>query len=524
MQSGCLSHTALPHTSKLFSDLVSDFRRVQRFYAHAPLSDNSLRASAAEIDYPAERRTPLVDALARQNPGHPLLAELARPGAVAVLTGQQVGLFGGPAYSIYKALTAVKTARRLTSLGIPAVPVFWLATEDHDFAEVNHAWVFDANQNPVRLEVEADSVGRPVGGVELAGPPVDALRDALRELPFGGDIADLVAAAYAPGRSMGDAFAALLKRLLGDYGVLTLDPLRPEVRRLAAPTLAAAARRVSELVDGLMARNRELADAGYHAQVHIEGDASLLFLLEGGRRRPLRYREGRFFAGDQAFTAEDLAARAAELSPNALLRPVIQDHMLPTVAYIGGPAELAYMAQAETLYRALLGRMPVIAPRAAFTLLDARAAKLMARYGLGLEDCFAGLDALRERIAHALTPPELQAEFSTAAQAASRAVDRLRGHVMRFDPTLAQALDRGRARILYQLSKIEKKAEREALRRDERASRETSHLFNLLYPRKHLQERLYTILPFLARHGLDLIGRVYENIRLDSADHIVLAI
>ena len=343
-------------------------------------------------------------------------------------------------------------------------------------------------------------------------------------MPFGDEVSDLVAAAYAPGRSMGEAFTVLLRRLLGDYGVLTLDPLQPEIRSLAAPMLAEAARRVPELVAGLIARNGELAEAGYHAQVHVEADASLLFLLEGGRRRPLRYRQGRFFAGDQAFTAEELAARAAQLSPNALLRPVIQDHMLPTAAYIGGPAELAYMAQSETLYRALLGRMPVIAPRAFFTLLDARAAKLTARYGLGLEDCFAGPDALGERIGHALTPPELKTGFKTAASTASRAVDQLRGQLLRFDPTLAAALDRSRAKILYQLSKIERKAARETLRRDQRAALETSHVFNLLYPHKHLQERFYTILPFLARHGLDLIGRVYEEIRLDSADHRVLAI
>jgi bacillithiol biosynthesis cysteine-adding enzyme BshC len=522
MESGCIRQTALPHTSKLFADLVYDFPRVARFYAHAPFGDDALRAAAAQIQYPDERRAALVEALSVQNPGHPLLDELARPGTVAVLTGQQVGLFGGPAYSIYKALTAVKTARHLASLSLSAVPVFWLATEDHDFAEVNHAWVFDAGQNPVRLEVGGGSMGQPVGAVELAEPPVDALRELLRELPFGREVADLAGKAYAPGRTMGEAFADLLSRLLGDFGVLTLDPLRPEIRPLAAPMLAEAARRAPELVAGLLARNGELGEAGYHAQVHIEADASLLFLLEGGRRRPLRYREGRFFAGDQAFTAAELAARAEDLSPNALLRPVIQDHMLPTAAYIGGPAELAYMAQGETLYRALLGRMPVVRPRAFFTVLDARAAKLMARHGLSLQDCFGGLDGLRERVAASLTPPELTAEIAAASSAVSGAVGRLRGQFVRFDPTLAEAADRSRAKILYQLSKIGRKAGREVLRRDERAGRETSHLFHLLYPRRRLQERFYSILPLVARHGLDLVGRLYENVRLDSADHVIL--
>jgi bacillithiol biosynthesis cysteine-adding enzyme BshC len=523
MESGCLRQTALPGASKLFADLVYDFPRVARFYAHPPFGDEALAAAAAEVRFPQERRAALVEALGIQNPGHPLLDQLARPEAVAVLTGQQVGLFGGPAYTVYKALAAVKTAHRLSRLGIPAVPVFWLATEDHDFAEVNHAWVFDAGQNPVRLEIGGGSMGRPVGAVELAAPPADALREALRDLPFGSEVAGLAAAAYAPGRTMGEAFAELLKRLLGEFGVLALDPLRPEIRRLMAPILAEAARRAPELVNGLVERNRELAGAGYHAQVHIEPDASLLFLLDGGRRRPLRYREGRFFAGDQAFTTAELAARAADLSPNALLRPVIQDHVLPTAACIGGPAELAYMAQGETLYRALLGRMPVVRPRAFFTVLDARAAKLMARYGLRLEDCFGGLEALRERVAASLTPPELAAEIAAASAAVSRAAGRLHGQLVRFDPTLAEAAGRSRAKMLYQISKIGKKAAREALRRDERAGREASHLFHLLYPRRRLQERVYCFLPLAARHGLDLIGRLYENVRLDSADHVILA-
>ncbi|MBI4876776.1 MAG: bacillithiol biosynthesis cysteine-adding enzyme BshC [Acidobacteria bacterium] len=509
MQSGWVRHSLLPHTPKLFSDLLYDFASVERFYA---------RPEPA-IAYPEERRAGIVEALRVQNPGHPLLEQLAQPGTAVVVTGQQVGLFGGPAYTIYKALTAVKTARETG-----AVPVFWLATEDHDLAEIDHVWVFDAQQNPVRLRANGGPVGVPVGGVELAAPPVDELRAALEGFPFGGDVTERVAAAYRPGRTMGAAFTELLRNLLGQFGVLTLDPLRPEIRQLAAPMLAQAAGRAAELVGGILERNRELATAGYHAQVHAEPNSSLLFLLDRGRRRPLRYREGRFFAGEEAFTAEELAARAADLSPNALLRPVIQDYLLPTAAFIGGPAELAYMAQSETIYRKLLGRMPAIAPRAFFTLLDARAAKLTARYELELADCFAGFDALRERIAGRLTPPELTAEFRKAATAASRAVDQLRGPLARFDPTLASALARGRARILHQIARVEKKAAREALRRDERAERETTYVYNLLYPRKQLQERFYGILPFAARHGLDLIGRLYENIRLDSTDHQVLAV
>src|SRR5581483_10843196 len=163
-----------------------------------------------------------------------------RPGTVAVLTGQQVGLFSGPAYTVYKALTAVKLARDLTARGIPAIPVFWLATEDHDFAEVNHCWVFNPAHEPIKLEMAASAAGQPVGEVQLSTPPIDDLRKCLGEFPFGAEVVSLVKECYAPGASMGQAFGALLGRLLDRFGLLQLDPMSPAVRELAAPAIRSA--------------------------------------------------------------------------------------------------------------------------------------------------------------------------------------------------------------------------------------------------------------------------------------------
>ncbi|MGH9667461.1 MAG: bacillithiol biosynthesis protein BshC, partial [Bryobacteraceae bacterium] len=165
MDSACLRHTEIPHTTRLFADFCYHFDRVAQFYAHAP---GEFESAAAEIDYPEERRAALVQALREQNGDSASLDLLAKPGTVAVVTGQQVGLFSGPAYTIYKALTAARLASDLTARGIPAVPIFWLATEDHDFAEVGKAWTFDGAHQPVALEVEA-SPGwqQPVGGIAL---------------------------------------------------------------------------------------------------------------------------------------------------------------------------------------------------------------------------------------------------------------------------------------------------------------------------------------------------------------------
>jgi uncharacterized protein YllA (UPF0747 family) len=216
--------------------------------------------------------------------------------------------------------------------------------------------------------------------------------------------------------------------------------------------------------------------------------------------------------------------RAQELSPNALLRPVVQDSMIPTVAYIGGPAEVAYLAQSEPIYRTLLDRMPCAVPRSGFTILDERSAKRMARYGLELPDFFRGEDALREKIAARMVPPALAGRMRDTVAAVDGATDQLRQLLLAFDPTLAKALERSAKKVRHQLSKIEGKVGREAMRRDERCAHDAASLYGLIFPERHLQERLYSFLPFLAKHGMDLTDRVYEAVELDCPDHRLMVV
>ena len=524
MEAGCLRYTSLPGTSKLYSDFLYHFDRVRPFYHRHHLDIEARREAAREISYPDEMRRSMVAALRKYNGDSPNLHLLAQPGTVAVVTGQQVGLFSGPSYTVHKALTAARMAADLNAQGIPAVPIFWLATEDHDFAEVNHVWSSSPDHQPLRFEVPAvNGKPRPVGGIAPASYPTAELRQSLADFPYGPEVAALVEEAYQPGRSMGEAFAHLLRKLLPHAGLILMDPLQPEIRALAAPFLREAVHDAPELTQALAERNKTLADAGYHAQVHIEDKTSLFFLLENGERQTLR-REATHYAaaGGRKFTPSELQDRAAQLSPNALLRPVMQDYLLPTIAYVGGPAELAYLAQSEVIYRKLLGRFPLVMPRSGFTLLDSRAAKLLQRYSLHLPDFFDGPAPLRERIAAKLVPPQLIERFAQTRAAVTEALAGLDLEFRDFDSSLESAFQKSRSKIFHQLGKIEAKAAREALRRDTRAAAETAYLEGLLYPHKHLQERFYTILPFLAQHGLDLVDRLAHHICLDCPDHIIL--
>jgi len=524
MEYSCVRQTALPHTTKLFEDFTYHPDRLGKFYPYLPLDLGSFRKIHDELEFGDTQRKNLIAALEVQNAGNPLLAKLAEPGTVAVVTGQQVGLFSGPLYTVYKALTAIRLAAQLTADGIPAVPIFWLATEDHDFAEVNQAWAFSAC-TPIKFEAAASPVAdQPVGGVVLESVPLEELREALVGLPFADEALAMVRDCYKPGATFGEAFGALLDRLLAGFPILRVDPMLPEFRELAAPLISQAVLRSHELTAEILQRNKELTDAGYNAQVHVENSTALFFLLEDDRRIGLRRQNGDFLAGKQKHSADELAQNAHNLSPNALLRPVVQDSMIPTIAYVGGPAEIAYLAQSEVLYRSLLGRQPIAVHRAGFTLLDARSDKLLDRYHLELTDFFRGEEALREKAARTVVDPQLIANISTARAKAVDALHLMKAQLKRFDRSTTKALEKSWRKIEYQFDRIERKVNREALTRDERASRHVSLLACSLFPRHKLQERVFSTVALFAQYGPDLIPRLYEHVNLDCPDHQLLTL
>jgi bacillithiol biosynthesis cysteine-adding enzyme BshC len=525
MDGACLRYTELPGTSRLFADYLYDFGKLARFYRHAPREASSFAASQAEIDYPDSRRAALTAALSKLNsPDSPNLKRLAQPGTVCVVTGQQVGLFTGPAYTVFKAVTAATAARELTANGIPAVPVFWLATEDHDFPEIAAAHVFDAAANVCTLRVSTSGApDRPVGPIAPDGGfPLDALQQALSGLPFADEVMALLRDAHAGAPSMGKAFFESVRRILAPLDLIFLDPLEPAIRAIGEPFLRNAVTEAEGLYPKLLDRNRDLIAADYHAQVNVEADTSLFFLLEGDRRIALKRKDGAYIARDRRFTPAELAERAGSISPNALLRPVLQDFLLPSVAYVGGPAELAYFAQSEVLYSGLLGRMPVMLPRNGYTLMSARSQKLLTRYELALPDALVRHEKLDELISAKLVPDSLHALFRESGEQTSQILDRLTASLQAFDPSLAKAIGKSRSKISYQLSKMEAKTAREALRRDQRATDEAAYLSHQLFPEHHLQERFFSILPFLAQYGLDLVNRIVDHSCLDCVDHHIL--
>ena len=537
MEAQCLALRDLPHITKLHSLYHDDFSSVAEFYAHPPTL-GGLRASAAQVRLDPATRAAVVAALRDENRSFGSAANLEpsvaqnldrlAAGAVAIVTGQQVGLFTGPAYSIYKAITAIRTARDLTASGIDAVPIFWLASEDHDLAEVDHCfWPSREGLQRLARQGAADSSklsdGRSVGEIAL-GDSISAVVAAAAEALDGPDSAAIsfaLADSYLSGETFSSAFGKLLSRLLHGRGLILLDPMEPRLQGLAAPVYRRALSENAGLIHDLTARNKALERAGFDAQVRVAASGTLLFTTLDGRRTALRAKNGGFVAGDAAFSLaqldDALEKSPGDFSSNVLLRPVVQDSLLPTAGYIAGPAESAYYAQASVVYQRLLGRMPVILPRASFTLVEPRVARLLRKYRLELRDLLRGRQHVRARLERESVPRELARHSSTGDKNLRRYLARLRRPISKLDPTLAGALSTAERKMLFQLEKLRGKAGRAADLRENLLDAHEQTLRDALYPHRGLQERSLCLLPFLARHGAALLDEL-ERRALPIAD------
>ncbi|MGB9181873.1 MAG: bacillithiol biosynthesis cysteine-adding enzyme BshC [Pyrinomonadaceae bacterium] len=533
----------IPHQTRLFLDYLRDPLSLRRFYPSAIRFHHELSTRASEVlaAHKADRNA-LCDALEEMNrswgAGSETIANIARlreADTVAVVSGQQAGLFTGPLYTIYKALSAVKLAGCLSDRGTKAVPVFWIATEDHDFVEVATAEFIDCHcrLKSVNVNDAMHDEGEPVGNVSLDASIDEAVRSLLEDLPeteFKPEVERILRDAWAKGRGFGEAFARMLTTLLGRYGLVLLDPLNVKLKELAAPLYSEAARRAPLIATAVEERSRELEAAGYHAQVTATANSFPLFLHDerGARHAVARTGSGKYRAKDlrEEYTADELAEWAAReptrFSPNVTLRAVVQDYLLPTIAYFGGAAEIAYFAQTARVYETLERPVTPILPRASMTLVESHTGRALERYGLKFEDLFAGAESVTARVVEEHLGAETAQTFQKVEESFARELDRLKEQLRSVDPTLADALETGRRKINYQIEGLRTRFHRAQMKRDEAAQRQLDRAFQALYPHKTLQERHINIASLLARHGLYAVNWIYNVINLGSTDHQIV--
>lgn len=530
----CIALSAIPHVTRLYADYTAHFERVRAYYSRPPLTREWFPAEARSLNYDAGRRSRVADILERQNrawgASQATLENLRRlrAGASVVVTGQQVGLFGGPLFSVYKALSAIRLAAELSQEGVECIPVFWLATEDHDLAEVNHATLPGSEATLEKLaSTSAGAPNAPVSTVRL-GPEIEGLVARAAEILDDTSTAQFLREAYRPGETLGSSFARLFSRLFAHSGVVLLDASDPELHAVAAPIYESAIEGAEELDQALLERGRALEAAGYHVQVRVTPSSTLLFGMRGGSRLSVHRANHGFILGDEKLEQRELleriAARPEGFSANVLLRPVVQDYLLPTLAYIGGPAEVAYFAQAGVAYQKLLGRVTPILPRFSATLVEPRAKRLLERYRISVADTFHGPERLRELLAARSLPADVSATFEAAERGLQESLSAVHDALQKLDPTLAEAAGHAATKMEYQLTSLRQRAGRAELRKSEEVARHADLLSAALYPNHDLQERQIAGVFFTARYGTELLLRLYDAAQTPCPDHQVIAL
>lgn len=443
-------------------------------------------------------------------------------GGWMVTTGQQPGLFGGPLYSIFKAVTALRLAERLeVELGRPVLPVFWVASDDHDWEEANHADLIGVDNDLHRFEVDAPDpeLSPPLHRIPLGPDADEALEQLFAELPdtdFRADFEAVVREGFRAGKTLPEGFHALMQRALGRLGIAFTDAAHTTVKELSAPLLGAELDKAASMEEVLASTAASMEAAGYDLQVPIMPEGVNLF-LEGDAGRERLYRTGSSFrlrtSGREVTRAEIDALVKADskvLSPNVLLRPVVESAVFPTLAYVGGPGEMAYFAQLGAYFEAHGIEMPVVVPRWSATPIERKIGKVLGKFDLKPTDLDRPFHEVASDFAREEVPGDVRAALGKLRGAIGSGAGELQKATSGVDPTLKGPVQAFRSQAMTALGDVEKKVMQAVKRESDIALQQIEKAQLHLFPNGKPAERVQTPLYFLCRYGDDFIDRVYD--------------
>jgi bacillithiol synthase len=516
----------LPRLSQLFVDYAANREPLVPFYSAAPYGQ-----VWAKMERGARSYAEIADLLEAQNRGFgasvATLANLERlrAGTPAIVTGQQVTLFGGPLFTLLKAATVIRKAK-----DADAVPIFWLATEDHDLAEADHVTLPSRHAlRKLQLEHSSEDAGKPVGQVRL-GEGIRPLFEQAAELLGPSAVLDALEAAYTPDATYAEAFGRLLARVFADEGLILIDADGREFHRLGAPVLRAAIERAAEFESLLLERTRLLEERGYAAQVLVTAGSSLLFLIDdetGARLALKRKDDATWVAGKKLYSTAELLgileSTPERLSPNALLRPVFQDAILPTATYVGGPAEIAYFAQSQVLYEAVLGRTTPVLPRLSATLVEPVLAQIMKQHEISVPDLIATQpDEMAQQLGARAIPIEGKQKLAAAGNALEEELKSLTEWMEQLDAGLGKSAEVAASKMRYQMDRLRRLAANYQLQTEASLRKQVDALYLNLFPDNHPQERVLGAAAFLARYGEGLVRDLVELSAQECPGHRVV--
>lgn len=530
MQIESLAYDRLPFT-KLFKDYTGDFNSLAPFYKYDPFNEDHFTESLERVGstYPLSRPK-LVEWLTDFNndfdPPESTLRNISRledERAAVFVTGQQVTLLGGPLYTIYKTLTTIQLSRYWErQLDVPVVPVFWLADEDHDYEEVKQVTVPKSGKllhasydnpretNPAASEVVLDAD---------FSQTLDYLRQEMRDTDFSDRMWSMVEESYTEGTTLGRAFGRLLLSLFSEQGLVLAGSHDATAKNLSKEVLADSVTQIEQIREALDQQTRKLA-ADYHQQVKVY-DSNLFLHSEKGRVK-IHHEDGSWYTDHgQRWSGEELVdsinQKPERFSPNVFLRPILQDHLLPTIGYVGGPGEIAYYGQMKQMYTIFDRQMPIIFPRLSATVIESKIDRIFDELPFQIPDYQQRIEDLESQYAREVEEVDVDGIFDEWKKQVQQLSDTKSEQIKEIDPTLEKAVGKATAVYFNELDKLRGKVHRSTKQQEETQLKRLRKIKNQLFPEHTLQERVICSLFYMNKYGLDLWDQLLNQLSYDSS-------
>lgn len=537
-----LNFADIPGYRNLFLDYVYEFENVQKFYGNnfreiSKYPETFKQLSTVERPH----RKKLYEIIKSQYKFHKPskltqtnIEALQSEKTIAVVTGQQLGLFGGPLYTFYKAFTTIKLAANLKEIfdDYTFVPIFWMESDDHDFQEVRTTKIIDKNNNlkvieyddNLPTEINRGSVGNIIFN-ENINACINELRTNLRKTEFSENLFSVISSAYAEGKSFKDSFGELFFKLFDELGLIIFNPQDLQVKALLQPIFKNELLNYTKHTTTIIERSAELEEL-YHAQVKVK--PVNLFLTEDGGRYSIEPVANYFrlkgkrkkYSLDELLNILD--TQPGRFSPNVLLRPICQDYLLPTGIYVAGPSEINYFAQVIPLYNHFNIPEPIIYPRASATIIEKNSATIIAKYNLSIEDFFIDNNTLLNKVVESLSEINIEELFENSKNQIEFVFDEIKEKLFAIDKTLLNSTSKTQQKISHLLEILKSKAKEAEIMQHKIIIRQIENTQNYLFPNKTLQEREINFIYFANKYGLDLFKWIFNELNINKFEHQII--
>lgn len=537
-----INFSDIPGHQNLFLDYLYEFENVADFFANDFRNrENYLKIfrsiSESRQDFASRIPDIISNQYANLNPSGKTaqnIKKLADKKTLAIVTGQQLGILGGPLYTFYKIITAIKLSQFLSERydDYNFVPVFWLEGDDHDFNEVRTIKIIDDNNSLVTVgykeEIEEDDLKQSVGLIKLDNSINDfftALEKELKETEFKSSLLQQLKNCFQEGRTFKAAFRDLIFNYFDNYGLVIFDPQTDEVKQLLKPIFKKEINDFRIHTEQLVHVSATLEEL-YHAQVKVK-PVNLFLRVDEGRHsiEPVE-NEFRLRRKRKSYTQEQLLEvlenEPDKFSPNVLLRPICQDYLLPTAFYIAGPSEIAYFAQLKPLYELYNIVEPIIYPRSSLTILENSIAGSLDKFSIGINDVFVDVENVKKRIINSVEQSSVDEMFSDISNQLENSFDQLKEKLFDLDKTIADSSNRYRDKILGTIAELKSKAEKAQQKKYEVTLRQIDRAAVHLFPNSNLQEREINFVYFVNKYGDEFLKRVFDELQINKFEHQVI--